>query len=41
MIKSSIKSVVVPIALTSFIMLDGCSKDEATPKSQTDLLVGD
>ncbi len=39
MIKNSIKSVVVPLALSSFVVIQGCKKDEEV--SKTDLLVGD
>lgn len=41
-IKNSIRAAVIPIALTSFMVLDGCKKDdEVAPKTQTDLLIGD
>lgn len=41
MIKNSIRAAVIPIALGSFLVLDGCKEDEVAPKTQTDLLIGD
>jgi len=41
MIKKSIRAAVIPIALGSFMFLDGCKEDEVVPKTQTDLLIGD
>lgn len=42
-IKNSLKSVAIPLAVTSFMVLQGCNKDkdEATPATKTNLLVGD
>lgn len=41
MIKNSIRAAVIPLALSSFLVLDGCKEDEVAPQSQTDLLIGD
>jgi len=38
--KKHVGNVMVPLAVTSFIFLDGCKKDEITPKFSTDLLIG-
>lgn len=42
-IKNSIKTVVIPLAVTSFMVLQSCKEDESTPEpeSKTDLLIGD
>lgn len=41
MIKNTIRAAVIPLALGSFMILDGCKEDDPAPKSQTDLLIGD
>jgi hypothetical protein len=40
LIKSPIKKVLVPLAIGSLMILDGCNKDDTDP-SNTDLLIGD
>lgn len=39
-IKTTLKSISL-LAMASFILFIGCNENEVTPKSQTDLLVGD
>jgi lipocalin-like protein len=43
-IKNSIRAATIPIAFTSFLVLDGCKKEDnpvPDPVTKTDLLVGD
>ena len=43
MIKNRVKSVILPLAVTSLMFLDGCKREEVepTPEFSTDLLIGD
>ena len=40
-IKYPIKAAIIPLAVGSMMVLDGCKKDEPVVESKTDLLVGD
>ena len=39
--KNSFRAAVIPLALTSIIILEGCKKDDEIVLSRTDLLIGD
>ncbi len=41
LIKNSVKSFMVPLAVGSLMVIPGCKKDEPAAPSKTDLLVGD
>lgn len=42
-LKSTLQKLAIPLAVTSLLILDSCSdsKDDATPETKTDLLIGD
>ncbi len=40
-IRNTIKTVAIPLAVTSFMVIQGCNKEEETPVTKTNLLVGD
>lgn len=41
MIQNSVRAAVIPLALSSIMVLEGCKKEEEIVKSRTDLLIGD
>ncbi len=40
-IRNTIKTVAIPLAITSFMVIQGCNKEEEAPATKTNLLVGD